>query len=200
MEQSNDDEVIIADEGDYTNKSGFDKATMCSEKFRECLKSRSCEMKEGFATLWQNPKSGKVEKIDLPDPRQVYFGNIESLRILLTPEILRNENAKKKYDAYKTDRKSIMDKYLYEELFLDSDGTLKKTGRKFIPQNGKEVVVGSTMVIQTDKSKKIIPRIATWDHYVSLMKDELVQVHDDMFETLSILIDELNYFKTGEQY
>ena len=53
----------------------------------DCRKKRGEEMKEGYYNLTIDKTTGNMIKIWISDTRKTYFSAVESLKILLAPEI-----------------------------------------------------------------------------------------------------------------
>ena len=208
MDNEDKDYQDIIDEGggEYSQKSDFNKGEVVKGQMKKILDIRSKEMKDGFAQLWTNPKSGKIEKIDLPDPRQEFFGAVDALVFLLMPEIKRNETCSKAYNEFKTEKKKLFDEYAYKEISsrLDEKGNIVYTGKCYMPNKGNDVVVGfkKVKVDQNDRysSWSIVEDLKSWDIQVNLYRDALIPLYDELCANLSILIDSINYFKQATGY
>lgn len=193
-----EDENFIED-AEYSPKSEFSKPLKVSEAMSRCLELRAKPMEPGYDNTTQS-NDGTLARSKVPDARQAYISSVIALRKLLTPECKRDSNYMKFDSTFKDKLNKLFDLYAYEEMdvigFNNGVPLLKKNGRKFIPEND---AILKTDVF--DNSKRALSRLkGYWNANVNAYWDKCVDLYDDMFAELNLVIDRLNYFKQKSSY
>jgi len=192
------DPDIIQEAPEYSPKSDFSKAEMVKLAVMKCIEMRAQEMKAGF---WNTKltKDGFPIKEWKADSRKQFVSSVDALRSLMNPEILRDSIFKKAQEKFIEQLKKLWDSYAYEEmqLTMKQDGKTyggvpiyKKTGRKYMPDVGANVVVPENVFSNQASAGK-----GLWDERVNAYWDNLLFLYDQIFATLNDLIDRNNYFK-----
>lgn len=198
MEEEDD---VIQEMPEYSPKSDFSKAELVEQAVFKVVENRGQEMKEGYFNNLID-KSGMLKKVWVADSRDKFFGSVEVLKALLSPEGQRDKDYQKDDITIYEDYKTIKMIYEYEEklLSLNETGGLvyKKTGRKIIPSVDAEVIIERF----DPRQKKLIgePVKGGWNDKLNIYKDELVELYDRWFAALNDLIDRLNYFKVAPSF
>jgi len=197
MAEEDKEELFDEDEAEYSRKSEYSKASVVQSQVLKCNELRSKEMCEGHSLRIVDNK-GNLKIIDIPDSRQPYIGALIALKSNLAPEIRTRDGlkTKEKIKIFETKRKKIFDKYKYKEIVLkqkDGKPQLVYSGKEFIPKKGAILVAN----IQRSKNSPIkeMKVEGLWDNQINAYWDELIELYDELFETLNILIDKKNYFK-----
>lgn len=194
------DENVIQETPEYSPKSEFSKPALVSQAVLLCTQFRASEMRDGYYNT-KISKEGLPFKIWIPDSREKFFGAVHALLNLLSPEIARDEEAKKNLKEFEKQKEELFNKYIYEELeeYFDN-GVLKfkKTGRKFMPKPDAKVILPTLQ----KETKRVIgeEHPGGWNNKLNDYKDDLVPLYDKLFQKLSDLIDRCNYFKVGQQF
>ncbi len=195
-EQSEDDD----NEGDfaeYSPKSEFSKPTIVQTAMQKCLDLRAVELKEGYYN-YKADNSGNVMKTWIPDSRKVYCSSIKALGFLLSPEIGKSKETRKKIEEIEKEYDDIFKKYSYTELrqdVVDQRVVYIPTDTKYIPEYDAVVMLKNARnPLMALKSR------GGWNHLVTAYWNELVELSDQLFAVLNELIDNLNYFKSKANY
>lgn len=192
-----DEEEIISEMPEYSVKSEFSKARICEQAVMSVLSARANEMKPGYYNT-KFTKEGEPLKIWIPDSRDKFFGSVNALMSLLSPEINRDKICQKTIEEFENALEEVKVKYLYEELILYTEERIlkyKKTGKRYLPQIDARVVV--EIINQKTKRVEGSEIIGAWNGYVNCYKNEIVEIYDYLFARLNDLIDRNNYFKTS---
>jgi len=192
-----EEDDIISEAAEYSPKSEFSKPKIVMEAFQKCVEARGKEMKAGYYNE-KIDNHGNVQRVWIPDARDVFFGTVEALYSLLTPECLRDKTFQKNN---KFIREKISESYLnycYEERKFDKNEqgeiVLRKTGFKYMPE------LNSTVIIKDLKTGKGTPVKDGWNDKVNHYKNQLVIHYDNLFSELNKVIDALNYFKSKPSF
>ena len=192
VEEYNKDE-IISEAPEYSIKSEYSKASLVFKASETCRDLRSTEMSKGFYNYKLNKEGEIIARVWNPDSRKSFIASVEALRILLTPEISRNENIKKRIILLKEKEKKLLEDY-----------SITEEEETFIPEIGfKKFITRS--VSRGDNSTKpnrneSIEQVGYYDLKTNNYWNKRVYISDNLFETLNILIDALNYFKAGASF
>jgi len=185
----------VAETPEYSPKSELSKPLQVSEALKKCVDRRGEEMVRGYFNTTIT-KTGEPIRIWVKDGRKVFIGCVTALKLLLTPEIKRDE-------GYQEFEKKIMEKIkkLYEDYsYPEGQGVPKKdgqgyewksTGRRYIPEIDSVI---NLREIGTDRS---IPTKGGWNFQTHRYWDELLILYDEIFGELNNIIDKLNYFKAA---
>lgn len=184
---------LISEVPEYSSKSDFSKAELVKKMVEKVCEARSKEMKPGFYNYSMSPNQEIISKIWVDDTRKIYCETVDSLRILLYPEIKRNETVNSAMDTYLESKKALFEKYSVE------DGNLKEKviPSTFTSKNIKNVQVNRT---QTRAIENVVEVIGYYTPQINIYWDKRVELADAFFESLNVLIDNLNYFKSGASF
>lgn len=180
---------IVSESVEYSPKSEFSKPTLVQQSVEKCLILRSVEMRGGYYNYQMNG-SDIANKIWIADSRKSFCASVEALRILLTPEISRDDAYKIAISKILENKKKLFDKYSIED-----------NGEKYIPFSGetkvkqRRVLSGRTS-FRTEEYKVL----DFYDKQISLYWNNRLELADDLFELLNSLVDSLNYFKSGARF
>lgn len=198
-DEINEDDDIISEQAEYSPKSEFSKASHVSESVKLAMENRAKEMKPGYMNSVLDKNNNEV-RTWISDTRKIYISSVEALRLLLAPEILRDKRMKGKEEKFKKDKKAILDKYSFEDFEVDgkekvnSSGAsykIKKNGKKYMPEIDEEVKTSNM------KGNNIVYQKGFWNKNVTSYWNEILELYDDYFGDINILIDSLNYFKAS---
>jgi len=181
---------IMSEAPEYSSKSEFSKPILVSKAVENCMIARSKEMKEGY---YNYQMSGDVTtKIWISDSRKTYCESVNALKLLLLPEIRRNESIKKIIDECKKSEEKIFKKYAIKKN-ENSENRIPKIGET---KTIKQYVRISDVRGYWSSNKSV----GHWDDNNIFYWDDMIKISDKLFETLNILIDSLNYFKSGVSF
>jgi hypothetical protein len=190
----------INEGAEYSPKSDFSKAKIAYCQMERCCIIRSEEMRSGYNTHVTD-NMGNMKLITLPDTRKKFIGSVIALKNLMMPEILRDARMKEVNKQYESHCENLKKKYAYiEKEFIIVNGEYKSklTGREYVPEIGEILVAG---LKPTGKGIMGEDRIeGFWDSKVNAYYNELLDLHDDLFAELNILVYKLNYFKQGVSF
>lgn len=196
-EQEEDENFVEGSE--YSAKSEFSKPIKVSEALSRCLELRAKPMEPGYENTSQS-NDGSISKTKMPDARQAFISSVIALRNLLHPECLRDAEYKKFEEGNSKKLKDLFNLYAYEELeingFKDGKPILKKNGRKFIP----EIDDTLTTDVYNRTNNTLVKTKGFWNTNVNAYWDNCVELYDNIFSELNLVIDRLNYFKTRSSY
>jgi hypothetical protein len=191
-----DDKSALSDAPEYSSKSDFSKALIVADTMKRVLECRAKEMKKGYYNTTVSNDGNEI-KTWIPDSRKEFISSVIALKLFLTPEIYRNERVKKYVEEFEESKKSVFEKFCYNELKLDEkEYKLKKTGNKFIP-----TIDSCIPFIYWDKGIKVkSEKKGVWNDKVQQYWDGMLSLYDKLFEELSCLLDSINYFKSQVRY
>ena len=189
MEQE-DDEVVnenFNDTGEYSSKSELSKAETVKNQVERCNINRSKEMREGY-----NNYDKYGNKIHIPDARQEFVNSVITLKTILKPEILRNEDVfNEKY--YIDKEKELVNRW---GVFYDDNDN------KRIPRLDEKFIDKKQLIRRGISSGQIVP-IETKGMYNNNFHnywDDMVFLYTEIYSKLHILIDKCEYFKEQISY
>lgn len=189
----NNQDEIISETPEYSLKSEFSKAAIVFKASEMCRDLRAVEMRDGFYNYKLDKEGEIIAKVWNSDSRKAYVSSVEALRILLIPEILRDSKMKEKIYKLQEKKKDLFDKY-----------SIEKDEERFIPAKGyekKETYSVSTGNYSIHPNKSISKTlVGFYDLKINIYWDRRVELADEVFEVLNILIDSLNYFKAGASF
>lgn len=195
----------LLEDADYSRKSDFSKALIVKEQVQRCLTARSKEMKSGYYNYKIN--KDQVAQIYVPDSRREFVSAVKALRCALEPETRKKDNSK-----YKK---------VEEELVKAEEDIFKKYA--YYPKNKREVLINNppykkVVWVPIKDATPYIPEIDTslptddpkhplstrtilqkglWNNNVFAYWEELIEIYDELFAELNVLIHLENYFKQG---
>jgi len=173
-------------EAEYSKKSDFSKAMLAMECMKLTFIARAKEMRKGYYNFKYLPDGNEL-KIWIPDSRKEYVSAVKGLYIILSPELLGQPELLTKIQAIRKKESSVWKHFAYEEMNIDNDGIIRKTGVVFMPEADTEVLI---------ENKDSYSRVTgAWDLKIEHYWNSMVELYDEIFEQLSILIHTLNYFK-----
>lgn len=187
-------------EAEYSSKSDFSKAAVVREQISLCNKIRSKEMKSGYFNYTEEGK-----KIYVPDSRKEWVSSVKALLKLLAPEI-RHKNAKevkKKVEGILKQEKDLFEKYSYtpcRKVYDKEKGVVWKKikhAQPYIPEIDEAIFSDDPKSRESIRMKKIM---GLWNDKVNLYWNGLVDIYDNLFAELNVLIDQKNYFKQKISY
>jgi hypothetical protein len=203
IDVNEDDEDIIDSTPEYSPKSEFNKAVQVGGAFLACVNARGTEMKSAY---WNTKltKTGEAVKTYYPDARKIYIARVQTLKIILNPEINRDDITKKAIKRLVEEETKLILYYGYRDKELVSvkdpvtgqdKGLWKDTGKIIIPEVDAVVTVANPV-----KPGSSVTNSGLWNKNINKYYDELVLVYDKIFQELNDLIDRLNYFKSALNY
>jgi len=145
-------------------------------------------MREGY---YNYDKLGN--KIVVPDSRKEWVSSVIALRLLLRPEIKRDKGKSFDGNYFDTEEKNLIDKW----------GYLISGDKKVIPLLDEYFPV-EFQVLRRDGSStgKVKTQMIKGKFNSNFHRywDEMVQLYDEMYAQLNVLIDQCNYFKQEVAY
>lgn len=182
-EETYDDPLESAE---YSSKSDLSKAEKVANQISLCNENRSKEMREGY---FNYDKLGN--KITIPDARKEWVSSVIALRLLLRPEILRDEKFKEK--DFIADEESLIKNWGIE---IGKDKKViplldESFPHSFKPVRSNGVSMGGTKT-QMVRGKYNSNFHRYWD--------DMVKLYDEIYAQLNVLVDQCNYFKQEVAY
>jgi hypothetical protein len=184
-----EEEVVLDSEVNYSLKSPFLKGEVAKDHVNRCLIAMSKEMKKGYFNS-SISNSGEEIKEYIQDTRKAFISSVKGLKALLYPEILEDLDIKKSLVDLEKDEEKVFNKYCYNERQL-KDNKLIKTGINYIPEEDAPLWV---RVTNKDGSKGYDKRKGVWNDYVGLYWENLVNLYEEVFAILNLLMHNLDYF------
>ena len=158
---------------------------------------RAKDIRSGFYNF-KETKTGQIVKEYIEDGRKAAISSVIALLHLLRPETERDEVFLKYFKEFKASKKKLWDTYKYTErervMGKNSQVVWAPTGRSFMPE------VDATVIILNQVFNRAVISPKGWNNYISAYFDALLEIHDELFANLMILIDGLNYFKPTTSY
>ncbi len=214
--QEQDDRDFATQSFGFGKEKGYDKASLVAQAVHNCLIKRSVEMRQGYKTHVLDKFGNALVKI-IPDTRKEFIGSVIGLTGLLKYEI--QKEIKEKYKEFEERKKEIKEKYIYHErvfgikedkegnALFNNDGSflieekIIPNGRKWIPEKtdllpfaytfGEKDSVGQLK----NKSLIVKKREGIWDYEINQYWEEILELCDEWFGELNILIsDKLDNF------
>ena len=200
-EEEKKEDEILSEGAEYSPKSEFSKPEVVKVQVIKCNEVRSKEMREGYSNETLS-NAGTIIKTWIPDERKIFIGAVNSLKNLLTPEILEEKEFKDFEKNIEKGKKEIFDKFCYhpaiKKLNEKNEGVWVRTGQPpFIPHIGCELYTND---LTLPRSKFVRLKKGLWDINVNLYWDQMVEFYDDIFSELNRLIHLKNYFKQNVSF
>lgn len=198
MEEGEDD--TISELPEFSPKSEFSKARITEQYVMKVCDARGKDMREGYYN-WKFDNSGNSVKTWNEDTRKTYCSTVVALMTLLTPEIVANARAMKAVEKFEKLKKELFDKYAYRErtrcILPNGMAGWKYDNLAYLPKTDEEL---PTEHPQHPTSIKYIRVAGLWNGKLNAYWDEMVQLHDNLFGELNLLIGTLNYFKAKTSF
>lgn len=186
----------------FTSKGEIPKEELVTEAWRTCIRNRGQEMRRGYFNKKIDAR-GDVQKIWIPDTRELYINSVIALDILLTADYS---------EEYKKARKLILEKARNSfkkwgwksyniKLVKISDGYKREkykkvyTGEVVMPEPNQE---GINLVYGINADGKRIP--FDWSNNHHQYMQSLVYVYDELLSKIADLLKKLKYFKKTVKY
>ncbi|NCD05873.1 MAG: hypothetical protein EOL97_07115 [Spirochaetia bacterium] len=179
-------EAMQGMEGEYSKKSDFSKALLSMTCTQKVFDLRAREMKKGYYNYKYLPDGNEL-KMWVPDTRKEYISSVKALNILLVPEVSNYKDNAMKIAELKKQEDAIYKVFAYDEIYLDSNGDAVRTGVSFMPENDTELLI--------DTGNGYVKNVGAWDLKLEHYWNKLVDIYDQIFEQLSIVMHSCNYFK-----
>ena len=178
-----EDELETAE---YSNKSDFSKAEKVAGQVERCNQIRSKEMKEGY---YNTDKLGN--RVYVPDSRKEWISSVIALKNLLRPEILKQDVKVFKEEDFKDKEKKLVELYGVE-----------KNKIKVIPLLDESFPLETNKLnsskVYAGKNIKMIRGL--YNSNFHRYWDAMVELDDEIYAQLNVLIDQCNYFKQEVAY
>jgi hypothetical protein len=187
------------EEGDYSKKSDFDKASIVQGAVQKVQETRSQEMKEGYFNILELP-NGSIKKVYFPDTRQQYIGSVNYLKAVLSPEIRTNDNIKRFLVKFDKQKEELLNKYSVIRVTTNGNDIIELK-EKYLPRVDEEFPI--KILVNTGNGKNrtnIVFKRGLHNFNVRMYWDEMVELYDTLFCELNNLISEKNYFKRQTSY
>ena len=185
------------DSAEYSQKTDFSKAEIVCIQTKRFAEIRGQEMKPGY---WNYDKMGN--KVWIPDTRREADGVIKALLGTLKPERMRNPDIEKKIQDKLERKKGLVEIYGVKPRDIINNQIVElPNSHKSIPEIGQSF---ATKVPQkqrggaTYKKPLFVPGL--YDYNVHSYWNEIVELNDELFAILQLLIDQNNYFKQGANF
>lgn len=195
-EYDNEREEIVGSE--YSSKSEFSKAILSQSQVMRCLELRSKDMRPGYTT-WIVDKTGSSKPVVVMDSRKEFISAIEALKNLLAPEMLLEH--KELGPAWAKGKEELFDEFCYNERKnkeINGDGVKwTYTGRKYMPHKGQPLPDDDP---KKPNSLSTVSNPSLWDSKIDAYWDAMLELADEMFGELNMLVHKLDYFKTQTGY
>lgn len=183
-------------DAEYSSKSDFSKAEIIKLQIIRCNEIRSKEMTKGYFNYTSEGK-----KIYVADSRKEWVSTVKALLKLLKPEVEKSKTFKEKLEKIEKQEKEIFEKYSYQprmKVFENNEAKWKKINvPPYIPEVDASLPSNDP---SAPKSIKTIKVKGLWNDYINLYWDLLVDLYDELFAQLNILIHDNNYFKQKVNY
>ena len=185
MGDENDEDENILENAEYSSKSDLSKAEKVSNQIERCCENRSKEMKEGYFNF---DKLGN--KITIPDSRKEWVSSVTALKLLLAPEISRGKFNEEDFNKRE---KELIKKWGVQ--ISNGDKSIPLLDEVF-PEDFKEI---NKQGISTGKTKT---KGIKGKHNPNFHRywDDRVNLYDEMYAQLNVLVDQCNYFKQEVSY
>ena len=200
MPQDEDDNLPEEDEGggNYSKKSDFSKAQVVERQVSKCIEIRSQEMKESYENI---DRYGN--KVVMPDTRKQWVSAVKALRQLLEPEVNRSPSFQEKEKIILQRIKEVFNKWkVYPFIQVDNNYVPNMSAEPFIP-NLNQVFPRMTIKNQDYGSNSKFVTVyekGIYNDFFHHYWDDLVEVYDNLFSQIQVLIDNNDYFKQGISY
>lgn len=203
--EEDDDNTIIGESTSYSQKSGMDKGKIVHDHITKCLNLMAEDLSLPGYTTWIEDKSGNCKPQNIPDYRKKYIGAVKGLKLVLSPEILKDERTKKAVEKFEKDLKLVFDKYayrerLYKKYVWDNKEHTSGHGVWVLGNNIFMPELGAILPADNPKNPNgddYIMEPNVWDAKHNAYYQELINIYDTLFGELNILTDVIGYFKTS---
>jgi len=175
------EEETIDNPAEYSSKSDFSKAEVVRQQVCKCNEIRSQEMREGYFNY-----DGPGHKTYIPDSRKAWISAVKALLNLLKPEI-----SQKKYGD-KIGKVLDREKDALETFGINIPGSTKPV-IPYLDQAFPRTYVIKSLGAPSKRDVTTIKGLYN-DNFHNYW-DEMVDIYDQLFGLLNILIHESNYFK-----
>lgn len=183
-------------DGEYSNKSDFSKAEVVKQQVLRCNEIRSREMKEGYFNY-----TAEGQKIYVADSRKQWVSAVKALRRMLEPEARKNEEFIEKEKQIKEREKKIFDSYSYTPMEQNIVNEGEEQRKEWHTLSGAVPYIPERDALITVEEKgKAVSKPGVWNKYVNMYWNSIVEIYDELFAALNVLIDECNYFKQKVSY
>lgn len=186
---------------EYHTKSEFSKAGIISEAITKIRNSRSQEMISGYHN-YKFDKDGNSVKVWIPDTRKVFCSSVDAILSLLSPEISKNKRMLKVVDEFEKEKETIFNKFCYHErircVLLNGNGGWKLTGNKWMPKIDEELATEDPKYPNSGKRWETIK--GSHNLFINRYWDKMLELYDEVFTEINMLIASVNYFKGGVRY
>ena len=192
-----EDTNITGGIGSY-GKVEFSKPTIAMAGVMDCRNKRAKEMVSGYVTN-KSDRMGNMFTVTIPDSRLEFISSVVALKTVLAPEIA-NEKTSKFIEAYKKieeKKQKLFNKYCYKPfvVFISGVDGSKKLGRDKKAE-GIMPSLGAVVEVPCSPTAIYIERIeGVWDVWVEAYITGLLEIYDEIFAELNLLIDRTGYFK-----
>lgn len=175
-------------DAEYSSKSDFSKADLAFECFKKVFFLRAVEMRKGYYN-YTYLKDGNELKTWVPDSRKEYISSVKALKLILSPELQNDPEINKKIAALLNLEEKIWEKFAYNELAINHEtGNYEETNVVFMPEPDTSVVI-------KQGEDKYVEVEGAWALKIEHYWNALVEVYDNIFSQLNLLIHKNNYFK-----
>lgn len=183
-------------DGEYSNKSDFSKAEVVKQQIFRCNEIRSKEMKEGYFNY-----TSEGSKIYVADSRKQWISTVKALRRMLEPEARRNEEFINKEKELREKEKEIFNRYSYTPMKQIITNNKEEQERKWVKVEGAiPYIPEKDAGIIVEKKGRAVKEMGVWNSKINMYWNTIVDIYDDLFAILNVLIDENNYFKQKVSY
>lgn len=194
MENPNDENIL--QDADYSQKTDFSKGEVVRLQVNKCNEVRSKEMRESY---FNYDKFGN--RVYIPDARREFISAVKALKNLLAPEIQRSEKFQAREKEIKAEELKIFNKWaIFPMDVSDRKIVVLAKEKRFIPELDQAfpqlclrkehgMTISSTTYVH-----------GVYNNNFHCYWNEIVDVYDNLFAELNILVDENDYFKKGSGF
>lgn len=196
LQELSDEDSSVMGFGFGGNKGEFSKPTAAMIALLDVRAKRSKEMKAGFETM-KLDKFGNALKVTVPDARREYISSVMALKLLLNPEIKKDEEFKKREAEIEEEAIKLFERFAYREFkYIDGgyDHMGNKVGKFVIDPNKEPYMPAPGMSVKFHNPIKNVLEDGFWDSRTNTYYDELVLIYDDLFAALMDLMEKIGYF------
>lgn len=181
----------------YSSKGEFSKAMIVSETIKKVIESRCKEMRSGYFNTTQTPDGCEIKQW-VPDSRKEFISSVNALLLTLSPEIDSNDEIKSDIQKYETKKKEIFEKYCYQEREkVEGKRYLIASGAKFMPEIDHKCKM---YFVKNDGERILGFETGLWNNKVEQYWNELLELTDDLFKKLNLLLHKIEYFNNPISY
>jgi len=184
----------LDDPAEYSPKSDFSKAEVVKTQVLRCNDLRSKEMKEGY---FNHDKIGN--KVYVADSRKEWVSSVRALRLLLVPEIIRNDAINKQVQKLMKEEEGFANTFgVHPHKVENGNVIVLEDQPKYIPSLDEPFPIKVVPASVIDSKGDNIQNMEGIHNYkFHGYWDALVDLYDQIFGQLNYLIDQCNYFKQG---